>query len=235
MQSVGLHLLPGLVFLLFYSLITPLLVDRGYPSFLGLFVTAGLVEIPMLLGFMLYKGREENGRYTLKNIIGYRESIPAWQYITYGLPLVLWAFVVSSIFNLLLDNIILQNLFAWLPDWFVFNNFAENFEQYSQGVLTTTFVTAIIVGGFGASVVQEIYFRGYLLPRISQYGNWAPVINAFLFAVYHFISPWRIVSITFALLPLSYVVQKKRNIYIGVAVHFLFGTLPLLAFLALIQ
>jgi hypothetical protein len=39
--------------------------------------------------------------------------------------------------------------------------------------------------------VEEYYFRGYLLPRLSRFGSLAPVINVALFSLYHFFTPWQ--------------------------------------------
>jgi uncharacterized protein len=63
--------------------------------------------------------------------------------------------------------------------------------------------------------VEEFYFRGYLLPRLSRFGNWAPLINAVLFSLYHFFTPWQALSRIVAVTPIAWVVQRKRCIYIG--------------------
>ena len=39
-------------------------------------------------------------------------------------------------------------------------------------------------------MVEEMYFHGYLLPRISRLGAWAPLVNTVLFSLYHFFTPW---------------------------------------------
>ncbi|NQS91736.1 MAG: CPBP family intramembrane metalloprotease [Chloroflexi bacterium] len=44
---------------------------------------------------------------------------------------------------------------------------------------------------------EELYFRGVLLPRLSQDGKWAPFVNA----IYHLYSPWRIPGILVAMIP----------------------------------
>jgi hypothetical protein len=36
-----------------------------------------------------------------------------------------------------------------------------------------------------------VYFRGHLLPRIDRFGRGAPVLNAVLFSLYHFWTPWQ--------------------------------------------
>jgi membrane protease YdiL (CAAX protease family) len=68
-------------------------------------------------------------------------------------------------------------------------------------------------------LVEEIYFRGYLLPRMGIFGKFAPLINTLIFSLYHFFTPWlnitRIVGIT----PMVYSVWINKNIKIGIIVH----------------
>jgi membrane protease YdiL (CAAX protease family) len=70
-------------------------------------------------------------------------------------------------------------------------------------------------------VVEELYFRGYLLPRISRFGAWAPLINMVLFSLYHFFTPWQNLGRIVGLLPMVYTVWWKRSIYVSIAVHVL--------------
>jgi membrane protease YdiL (CAAX protease family) len=58
-----------------------------------------------------------------------------------------------------------------------------------------------VVNAVAGPVVEEVYFRGYLLPRISRFGAWAPLINTVLFSVYHFFTPWQNVGRILGLLP----------------------------------
>ncbi|MEE9601175.1 MAG: CPBP family glutamic-type intramembrane protease [Thermoplasmata archaeon] len=46
-----------------------------------------------------------------------------------------------------------------------------------------------MVDGFAAPVVEEPYFRGNLLPRVSHLGRTAPFVSAVLFYAYHFWMP----------------------------------------------
>ncbi|MFD1537220.1 CPBP family glutamic-type intramembrane protease [Nonomuraea guangzhouensis] len=32
--------------------------------------------------------------------------------------------------------------------------------------------------GLAFPIIEELYFRGFLLPRLSRLGRWAPVVNA---------------------------------------------------------
>jgi len=40
-----------------------------------------------------------------------------------------------------------------------------------------TALLGLAVNGFVAPITEELYLRGYLLPRISRFKVWAPLIN----------------------------------------------------------
>jgi membrane protease YdiL (CAAX protease family) len=100
---------------------------------------------------------------------------------------------------------------------------SEDFAQYSAAALLITWVVGLLVNGMAGPVVEELYFRGYLLPRIERLGAWAPVFNMVLFSLYHFFTPWANVGRIVALLPMVTATWWKRNIYLGVAVHVLWN------------
>jgi membrane protease YdiL (CAAX protease family) len=82
-----------------------------------------------------------------------------------------------------------------------------------------TLVLAVLLSGFVAPIVEELYFRGFLLPRMEHWGWAAPAVNSLLFAVYHFYFPGNVLGIFVAFLPIAYVVRIKKNWRIGVVVH----------------
>jgi membrane protease YdiL (CAAX protease family) len=67
--------------------------------------------------------------------------------------------------------------------------------------------------------VEELYFRGYLLPRLSRYRAWAPLLGGLLFALYH-VWQWYSLPTVFLLgTALGYVVWWKRDIRITIGLH----------------
>jgi len=118
-----------------------------------------------------------------------------------------------------IDKYLIGKVFFWLPEWFNTANFVNNIEQYSQTSLLWTGILGIIFNGFAGPVVEELYFRGYLLPRISRLKVWAPLVNVALFSIYHFFTPWQNPARILAILPMVYAVWWKKNIYIGIIIH----------------
>jgi hypothetical protein len=222
-RSVILHLLPGAVGTIVYILITPFFMDSGYPSMFSILVTAAVVILPIELGYLFYQARQINGSFSLKDIVLYREALPKWQYVAIPLALVIWGFLATGI-TLLLDNVILKAWFSWLPEWFAIFD-PEQLQGYARPSLLTTFWIGLIVNGLALPVVEELYFRGYLLPRLSRFGKWTPLINVSLFSLYHFWTPWQAISRILWMLPWVYTTWRKQNIYLMMIAHCTANTL----------
>ena len=77
-QSIILHLLPGILVGCFYFLVRQPVVNLGYPSIFALLLAFAFILIPFELGFLLVQGKKKTGRFTLQGIISYRNSIPWW-------------------------------------------------------------------------------------------------------------------------------------------------------------
>jgi membrane protease YdiL (CAAX protease family) len=92
----------------------------------------------------------------------------------------------------------------------------------------------VFVLNIATPITEELYFRGFLLPRMARWGIWAPLISVALFSLYHFWLPWENPTRIIALLPLVYAVQWKRNIYLSIAVHSLLNTIGSIGLLMLV-
>ncbi len=68
-------------------------------------------------------------------------------------------------------------------------------------------------------IFEEMYFRGFLLPRIGYMDVFAPAANALLFAAAHYWQPYNWPLIFLLVLVNAYVVWWKRNIYIAMLLH----------------
>ncbi len=220
-RSLLLHLGPGVAVGLCYYMLSPVLRQWGLPSLASLMIAAALVLTPFELGYLLHEGRKRNGRYSLRGVASYRTPIPMWQYVVWVPGLFV---IVGIIFTLMkpVDAALQQTLFAWVPA-------LESglTAEYSRTALIWTYSLVAVFGVVVGPVVEELYFRGFLLPRMGYAGKWAPVLHSLLFAIYHFWTPWQFVTRTLALIPMIYVAQR-RNLYVSIIVHVLVNTLDVL-------
>jgi uncharacterized protein len=111
-------------------------------------------------------------------------------------------------------------LFRWVPGWFEQNDGSLG-GVYPRANLLLFNLLNLIVLVIGVAITEEVYFRGYLLPRLSRLGQWSLLINSFLFALYHFTTPWVLLQRTVMTLPMAYVAYHKRNLVPSTIVHFI--------------
>jgi len=230
LRSVTLHLLPGVLTTLVYIIAAPFLNSLGYPSNFAFLLAALFVLVPFELGFLLYQGKERNGALSLNGIVIYLESMPVRQYVLLFTALLLYANFILVVVYPPIARMLTRTLFFWLPEWF----FLSLSPEYPKSVLLMTALLGLVVNGFIGPVTEELYFRGYLLPRISRFSVRAPVINGVLHSLYHFWMPWQVPGLILGLLPAAFVVWWKRNIYIGMVIHVVGNVLGSIATLALI-
>jgi membrane protease YdiL (CAAX protease family) len=222
-RSIVLHLLPGVLLLIWFVMTGPLVEGMGAPAFLTLMIGAGLVIIPFELGYLLYKGWRRNRKLSLEGVVLYREPIPRWHYavlVPFGVAWMAFAFFVVAPPT---NSYLIDKFFSWLPDWYF--GFAQGPDQYSPGILLAAVSLALVLNGVVAPVVEELYFRGYLLPRLSWMPRWAPAVSGLLFSIYHLFTPWEQLPRLLVVIPLGYVLLRNRNIFWGMIVHCAFNTL----------
>ena len=227
-RSIVLHLLPGAALFAFVLVAAAL----GMPAILALLVGIALVVVPIELGYLLYQGRQESGRWSVWEVVDYREPLPARRIALWTVPLVAWFIVMLFLSVVVFDERIADGLFSWYPE--SVREFAslEGDSTYATWVLVVVFAAAFAINGILGPVVEELYFRGHLLPRIDRFGRGAPVLNAVLFSLYHFWTPWQNIGRILGLLPWIYTVWRKRSVALSMAIHISVNCIFLLLVLA---
>ena len=229
---VGLFLIPGGIIAIAYYLLIPTVVNIGYPNMIALVVTCILVLVPLMLGIMYFYSKREYGVFSLDKIITYKKPIAIKHYLWLVPSLLVWA---AGIFTFLkpLDELIKTTFFGWIPERLILSG---DFSTLAKPQLLISFVLVFLIVGILAPIVEEIYFRGFLYPKMEWMGRAAPFVHALLFSVYHFWSPWQMITRFIAIFPFCYVAYRTKNIKIAIIVHCLlniFGDSIVILFLYL--
>lgn len=82
-------------------------------------------------------------------------------------------------------------------------------------------------------LTEELYFRAWMLPKLSRYGAWNWVINGVLFAFYHTFQLWLLPVLLVGSLSLAFVFNKSKSIWPVFVMHLVTNSLSLLGMLAL--
>lgn len=185
------------------------------------------------IGYILIYNKKHHGDFRLSKSLGLRAQI-GWKQHALWTPSLL--FVVMGLFAAAqFIGVWLQPaLFSWLPSWYPLET---DYSMYSDSTQYITYAIMFVIVGVAVPVVEEVFFRGFLLPRMKWAGKWVVPMNVILFAAYHIWSPWQFVTRSIAMLPLYYVVNKKQSMMLAILVHCLLNILadvliPLIILLA---
>ena len=220
LAMVALHLVPGIVISLVFFALAKALTARGSTAYLALILVIPLCLVPIELGIMAAWSRRATGRYSLRDALGYRGGGGVAEWLL--LPLALFfAFVVLGLGTSALSRWLEGILGPNAPTWLSTQQLLRGIMSVSTRQRAVTFLLAFIFSGLVAPAVEEAYFRGFLLPRMGSLNGAAPLVNALLFAIYHFFFPWGIPAVFFVFVPIAYVAWVRRNFLIGTVAHVL--------------
>ena len=173
-----------------FVLLSPPVEAIGFPAIAALLIAIVGVLVPFELGVVIWAGRRAG---SIGDAIPYRRPMPGLTWAWLVPMLILAAFAGFGIHQVI-EPWLIGTAFGWLPQWFVTPIAMDRVADYSSTVWTVTLVAFLAINGLVGPIVEELYFRGYLLPRMEWMGRWAPLVNVSLFSLYHFWSPWQLVA-----------------------------------------
>lgn len=218
--SIALHLIPGALIVAAYFLIgEPIVKAIEYPTFLGWAIAMCVALAPIQLGLLLWLGFRRNGRLSLTGVLGYTGK-PTSRGKLIGIVIALIAqFVIVSMVLTKLDDIVFKAFFTWIPFGDMAGSSTAYLDRYPHGVMTFTLAICIPLTGFAFPLIEELYFRGFLMPRLSRLGAWAPVLSTVLFSLYHLWSPWVFFSRVIFFFAGPWFVWRKKDLRISIGMH----------------
>lgn len=216
--AVVLHLLPGVLFTVAALAAAPAATDRGLPAVFGLHAAIVTVLVPVQLGLIALAARRTTGSWRLSGALRYTRRLPRHQLVALGFVTLTWAGLMFGLAGPAAETI-RTTLFDWWPTGLDYTGHLDTPAAHPQNMLIAAWVSTLLATTLLAPIVEELYFRGFLLPRLEHLGRWAPIVNTVLFAVYHLWSPWQAPTRVVATLPLYYATWRTRAIVLAIVVH----------------
>jgi membrane protease YdiL (CAAX protease family) len=202
----------------------PAVNRSGGSSYLALLLCIPLILVPFEVGVLLFERRRTGCRWRaiIAPLVGPRVSALE---ILLSVAALYAIAQLASLLTASSRTAILGTVTHWLPPWAVVDAFPE-------GISAGTLWLGLLLSGLVAPIVEELYFRGFLMPRIPVAGTWAPAVNVALFSIYHFFSPWNYVVIFMIFLPLAYYVRIRGSLLPAIITHSLFNSVGIVAALS---
>lgn len=225
-----LHLFPGMMLSVVYIFIIRNGLFEGYPKIIILGIAGMFATIVIELGYLFYVAKKEEGSWNIFKVLGLKSKMAAKEIIFH-------TFFLLGVAGLIMvalkpfSNYIQENVFSWIPSWYIYT---QDMSLFSRKIIIISIVVNLIFFTFIGPIIEEFYFRGYLLARMKWMGKYGVMLNIVLFAVYHFWSPWLIIARIMAFSPLFYCVYKKDSLKLGILVHCLANFTDVVALITLL-
>lgn len=220
--SVLLHLGPGAAAAAAYFALVPVVAAWGLPSVAALALSAPVAVAPVQLTVLAL-----HRRATGQPAVSLRARPRPWvlvRWVAVALLAGAAAFVVMAPLSARVESA----AFGWWPAAWELDLGTDG--GFSRPAMLVTGLLLLVCTVVVAPVVEELYFRGFLLPRMPQrFGRAAPVMHAALFAGYHLWTPWLFLTRVVAILPLVYAVRRTRSVRVGIVAHVVLNTVDLIA------
>lgn len=207
------HLLPGIPILLLAILFANPIWGFGLSIFLSMMLAILLGLIPVQLGILAAVARKQEVK--IRDVISFRSKMPLGKTLLWSIPLLIFCVAIFVLLPAIEHPV--WTIFDWVPQWFRLDRF--DFGSVSKEMVWLMLVLGFLLNGIFGPYVEELYFRGFLLPRMNKLGKAAPLVNVALFSIYHFFTPWQNITRIIALTPMVYGVWYSKNIRLGIIVH----------------
>ena len=214
-RLVFLHLFPGIVFSIVYIFISTSGLLDGCPKIVIASLSSVFSTIPIELGLLFYVAKKETGNYNLFNILGLKSRLSIVKLMGFSLLLLVVGVIIMTVMKPFSDYS-LHVVFHWIPDWYIWS---QDMSLFSRNMILLAIAADFIIITLLVPIIEEFYFRGFLLSRMKWMGKYSVLFNVVLFSIYNFQSPWLVLTRSLYMLPLVYLVYKKDSMKLGIFVH----------------
>ena len=219
-QTLLMNLGPAAIAFAAVLALAPLMAHLGLPSFFSFTVAEAMVLTPIELGLLLRAAHRATGRWSLRalpSVLAYRR--PLTRRVILLVPVLFGLALAVALAYIPVGNALGGGLTGIYPHWLIAAKNAP--AGFSKAVLVLTLLATLAVDGVINPTVEELYFRGYLLPRLPVAGWRAIPVSAALFALQHYWQPWNWLVIFGLELILTILVVRLRCVRLGIVMHIL--------------
>ena len=223
-----------------FRFILPWTVDNGFPKVLMWGIIASIMLLLfVIVGFVLIKNEAKTNNISIRDRLLIKKlSVKQWL-ICLGIMIV--GIILSSTVSPLVEyfkELPGLSIPDYMPFWLNpsidpmntdINILSPNFTLKGNYLVVVIMSLCLLLN----ILAEEIYFRGWLLPKMQNFGKWSWVLNGFLFALYHTFQLWLFPMIFVLSLATTLTVYLSKSILPAFVTHivanFLLGILGIIA------
>jgi membrane protease YdiL (CAAX protease family) len=211
--AIALHFLPAIAIAVVYWLVTPWASREGIPHVAVLLAAFAVIGIPLQLGTI-----RRMSKVVGHSVVRFVTPIPLWQHAAGAVFLIAIEFLLLRLPLGRVSDFLAGHLFSGMPAAFTPSS-DDDLAMTGRSILLPVLLLQLLIDGIINPLVEERYFRGFLLPQLSRLRLAAPVASTMFFAIAHFWQPYNYVGIFVYVLPLTLFTWWRKNYYAQAFVH----------------
>lgn len=221
-------ILPSLFAFFGFRMVLPWLVSNGYPKILMWGIVASIMLFTFaIIGFILVRKEADKLNISLKErLLIKKVSKKQWLIC---LVIMIVGILLAQAVSPFINSFIEFTGFT-IPDYMPFwldpsiNPMETDMEILSPNYpIKNNYVMALVMAVtlILNILVEEIYFRAWLLPKMQSLGKWSWVVNGVLFALYHTFQLWLFPMLVIISLSITLTVYLSKSILPAFTMHFI--------------
>lgn len=140
---------------------------RDFPNIITFCIAGFIGGLGFQLGYILYCCKKQNGDYKILKQLEMQSKL-GWKQLAVWVPVLLFTTIVLFLGTQFIGAWLLDTYFNWLPEWYFLQ---ANYSVYSTEVQIVTYFFLFIFVALIIPIVEELFFRGFLLPRMAWMGK----------------------------------------------------------------
>jgi membrane protease YdiL (CAAX protease family) len=239
-ESLVVFGIPTILIFISFHILMPWLMNIGLSDFDSMIIShtlpLALLFVAALYAYKREAGSKGWGRFAER----YRFNYFGWRSLLAGILTFLVLMFAYGIFDGISKQLIQANLIP-VPDYLPALINPRGLEPSLIVAMTSntsipTIISAYSVMLFFNIVGEELWWRGYVLPRQElAFGKWTWLLHGLLWTFFHSFKWWDLLALLPVCLIISIVAQRSRNIWIGLIAHCLFNGLGLIVLIWLLM
>ena len=222
LRALAVNFAPGVVTVALTLLLAPLAETVGLPSTVGYTIGIGLVTV-LEIWFLRRVAFRATGFRGLRGAVQLTRHLSKWRVAVYSLGFVAMTAGLAGVLSPVSDA--LSDATSWLPANLSPELVSGDVATYGRVAVVLALVANWLLDAVVNPVVEEMYWKGNLMPRLPVRAALQPLVIGVLFAGEHFWEPADFVLVALAQIAISWHAWRSRSLDVAITTHILVNTL----------
>lgn len=228
-RALAVNFAPGVLTIAVLTAVRPLLEALGWPPVAGYTIAIAVVTVLELLYLGMY-GQAVTGRFSVRAATSFRARLPRLRVAVTSLGFVAGTAALLGLLEPVTAAI--ARATDVLPAWWSPDVTDTQVAVHGQTALVVALLAKLLVDALLNPYVEELYWKGHLMPRLPLRGFGQALAAGVLFSAEHFWQPSEFLLVAVVQVGLCWYTLRSRSLDVAITTHWVVNSVVTLLALA---